>query len=132
MLKKILLFFVALFSCVGVVLADGEGVSFEVNAPRVVAVGEPFGVEFSLNAKPKDFVAPSFEGFDVLAGPSTSTSSSVQFINGKMSQSVNNTFSFVVAASSEGEFTIGEASVKADGKTYKTQAVTVKVIKEMC
>lgn len=131
MLKKILLFFVALFSCVGVVLADGEGVSFEVNAPRVVAVGEPFGVEFSLNAKPKDFVAPSFEGFDVLAGPSTSTSSSVQFINGKMSQSVNNTFSFVVAASSEGEFTIGEASVKADGKTYKTQAVTVKVIKEV-
>lgn len=131
MLKKILLFFVALISCVGVVLADGEGVSFEVNAPRVVAVGEPFGVEFSLNAKPKDFVAPSFEGFDVLAGPSTSTSSSVQFINGKMSQSVNNTFSFVVAASSEGEFTIGEASVKADGKTYKTQAVTVKVIKEV-
>lgn len=131
MLKKILLFFVALFSCVGVALADGEGVSFEVNAPRVVAVGEPFGVEFSLNAKPKDFVAPSFEGFDVLAGPSTSTSSSVQFINGKMSQSVNNTFSFVVAASSEGEFTIGEASVKADGKTYKTQAVTVKVIKEV-
>ena len=131
MLKKILLFFVALFSCVGVVLADGEGVSFEVNAPRVVAVGEPFGVEFSLNAKPKDFVAPSFEGFDVLAGPSTSTSSSVQFINGKMSQSVNNTFSFVVAASSEGEFTIGEASVKADGKTYKTQAVTVRVIKEV-
>lgn len=131
MLKKILLFFVALFSCVGVVLADGEGVSFEVNAPRVVAVGEPFGVEFSLNAKPKDFVAPSFEGFDVLAGPSTSTSSSVQFINDKSSQSVNNTFSFVVAASSEGEFTIGEASVKADGKTYKTQAVTVKVIKEV-
>lgn len=131
MLKKILLFFVTLISCVGVVLADGEGVSFEVNAPRVVAVGEPFGVEFSLNAKPKDFVAPSFEGFDVLAGPSTSTSSSVQFINGKMSQSVNNTFSFVVAASSEGEFTIGEASVKADGKTYKTQAVTVKVIKEV-
>ncbi len=129
MVRKIILFLVAL--CAFVTGVQGEEISFEVNVPRVVAVGEPFGVEFSLNAKPRDFEAPSFEGFDVLAGPSTSTSSSVQFINGKMSQSVNHTMSFVLVANTEGEFVIGEASVKADGKTYKTSAVTVKVIKEV-
>jgi len=129
MVKKILLFFVALLSFVGV--AMGEEVTFEINAPKVVAVGEPFGVEFSINAKYKDFEAPTFEGFDVLAGPSTSTSTSVQLINGKMSQSVNYTFSYVLLASAEGEVTIGEASIKADGKNLKTRPVTVRVIKEV-
>ena len=127
-MRKFILFLVAL--CAFVTGVRGEEISFEVNVPRVVAVGEPFGVEFSINAKYKDLEEPSFEGFDVIAGPSTSTSSSVQFINGKMSQSVNYTISFVLVASTEGEFTIGEASVKADGKTYKTTPVTVKVIKE--
>ena len=128
MVRKIFLILVAL--CAFVTGVRGEEISFEVSAPRVVAVGEPFGVEFSINAKYKDLVAPSFEGFDVIAGPSTSTSSSVQFINGKMSQSVNYTISFVLVASTEGEFTIGEARVKADGKSYKTTPVAVKVIKE--
>lgn len=129
MVKKILLFLVALLSFAGV--AMGEEISFEISVPKVVAVGEPFGVEFSINAKYKDFEAPSFEGFDVLAGPSTSTSSSVQFINGKMSQSVNHTISFVLVGSTEGEYTIGEASVRADGKLHKTSPTRVRVVKEV-
>lgn len=128
-MKKFLLFFAIVCSYVGV--AMGDEVSFEVNVQRVVAVGEPFGVEFSLNATPKDFEAPSFEGFDVLAGPSTSKTSSVQFINGKTSQLVNHTYSYVLVASKEGEYTIGEARVKSGGKSYKTSPVTVKVIKEV-
>lgn len=128
MVKKILLFFVAILSFAGVAL--GEEISFEISVPKVVAVGEPFGVEFSINSSPRNFEAPSFEGFDVLAGPSTSTSSSVQFINGKMTKSENHTYSFVLVANSEGEFTIGEASVRADGKTYKTSPTKVKVVKE--
>ena len=129
-MKRILLLLVAMLSFVGVAL--GDEVTFEVNAPKVVAVGEPFGVEFSLNAnfRDRDFEAPSFEGFDVMAGPSTSSSSSVQFINGKMSQSVNKTVSFVLVANAVGEFTVGEASVKVDGKTYKTSAIGVRVVKE--
>ena len=43
----------------------------EVSTPLTVALGEPFRVEFSLNAKPDEdsFQAPDFVGFDVLAGP---------------------------------------------------------------
>lgn len=128
-MKRILLFFAVLLSFVG--FAKGEELSFEVKVPKVVAVGEPFGVEFSLNAKPRDFEAPSFEGFDVLAGPSTSTSTNMQFLNGKMTKSENHTYSFVLVANAEGEYTIGEASVKAEGKTYKTSPRSVKVIKEV-
>lgn len=127
-MRRFLLFIVTLFTFL--TAAHGEEISFEVNAPRVVAVGEPFGVEFSLNAKSKDFEAPSFEGFDVIAGPSTSTSSSVQFLNGKMSQTTNYTISYVLVCGTEGEFSIGVASVRAEGKTYKTKPVTIKAIKE--
>ena len=45
-----------------------EKVTFEANSPLTVAVGEPFRVEFALNAQPEpgSFKAPSFEGFDVI------------------------------------------------------------------
>ena len=52
------------------VASADEKVSFEVKAPMVVAKGEAVRVEFSLNASPDEgsFTAPSFEGFDVIAG----------------------------------------------------------------
>ena len=127
-MKRLFLF---LFALSAFATARGEEITFEVVAPKTVAVGEPFSVEFSLNTSYRNFEAPTFEGFDVMAGPSTSKSSSVQFINGKMSQTVNNTISYVLVASMEGEFTIGQASVRSDGKTYKTNPVKVKVVKEV-
>ena len=127
-MKRLFLF---LFALSAFATARGEEITFEVNVPKVVAIGEPFRVEFSINTSYRNFDSPTFEGFDVMAGPSTSKSSSMQFINGKMSQTVNNTISYVLVASTEGEFTIGEASVKADGKIYKTTPAKVKVIKEV-
>ena len=64
---------------------------FEVSTPLTVAVGEVFRVEFALNAKPDSdsFRAPTFQGFDVLAGPAVSTGSSIQVINGSVTKSVN-------------------------------------------
>ncbi|MBR4851378.1 MAG: protein BatD, partial [Tidjanibacter sp.] len=119
-----------LFAFVGAAFADE--VSFEVNVPRVVAVGEPFRVEFTLNANAslRDFDVPTFEGFDVVAGPSTSSSNSVQIINGHTTRTVTTTFNFVVLCPSEGDYNIGEASVRSKGKTYTSKAVTVKAIVE--
>ncbi len=128
MSKKILLLVATLLAFVGVAIADE--VSFEVGVPRVVAVGEPFRVEFTLNAKASDFEAPSFEGFDVMAGPMDSHGSSVQIINGKTTRTVSHTISYVVLCPAEGDYTIGEASVRSGGKTYRTQPVTVKAIVE--
>ena len=127
-MRKFFLLVVALLSFVVGVLADE--VSFEVGVPRVVAVGKPFSVEFSVNAKAKDFTAPSFEGFDVLAGPSKGSSSSVQFINGQMTKSEIHSYTYVVVCSAEGEYTIGSAGVKVEGKEYKTKPTTVKAIVE--
>lgn len=110
--------------------ALADEVKFSVELPSVVAVGQPFRVEFTVNASAKGFVAPNFEGFDVMAGPSESTSHHMQLINGKASQSVITSFGFVLVCSSEGEYTIGAATVKVDGKEYQSRPRTVKAIKE--
>ena len=62
-------------SCFGTVRA-ADTHTFEINTPLIVTAGEMFRVEFVLDTnKPDDgsFTPPSFEGLDILAGPTTST-----------------------------------------------------------
>ncbi len=90
-----------------------------------VSVGERFQVTFQLNTSGSGFTAPSFNKFSVLSGPNQSTS--MQWVNGAMSSSIS--YSFVLVASQEGEFTIGQASISANGKTYTTDPIKIKVVK---
>ena len=109
-----------------------EEVTFEANSPLTVSVGGAFRVEFALNAKPDrgSFQAPSFEGFDVLAGPAESTGSSIQIINGSMTKSVSHTYTFVLLPQAAGTVTIGAAEVKVDGRTYRTQPLPIEIVDE--
>lgn len=109
-----------------------EKVTFVANAPMLVASGEPFRVEFKLNAKPDDdtFEAPSFEGFEVIAGPSVYRGSSVQYINGSVTQTYEYTYTFVLMPGKRGNYTIGAAEVMVDETPYRTQPVPVEVIEE--
>lgn len=109
-----------------------EEVVFDVSSPLTVAAGEMFRVEFTLNAKPDrgTFQAPSFEGFDVLAGPSESTGQSLEFVNGTMTRSYSYTITYVLQASAAGNATIGAASIAVDGKTYRTRELPVEIVDE--
>lgn len=102
--------------------------NIKVSAKSQVALGERFNVVFEVNADGSDFKGPSFNGFTVVGGPMKSTSSSVQILNGSMSRSVTNSYSYVLQAVSEGDFTIGEASVTVDGKLVKSEPFQVKVV----
>lgn len=121
--------FVAILAVLMFCVAYAEEVAFQTNAPMIVNASEAFRVEFALNAKPDDrsFEAPSFEGFDVLAGPSVSHGSSVQIVNGSMTKSYNYTISYVLQASSAGEHKIGVAKIGVDGKSYSTQVTPIEV-----
>ena len=109
-----------------------EKVTVEANSPLTVAVGEAFRVEFALNAKPDGdtFKAPSFEGFDVLAGPAISQGSSVQIVNGSMTKSVSYTYTFVLLPQAAGNVTIGAAEVKVDGSSYRTRPLPIEIVNE--
>ncbi len=108
----------------------GQEVAFEVNAPRVVAVGEIFRAEYVTDAKPQNFEGPQFGGMDVLAGPTLSTSKSVSIVNGNMTQEVRYTYTYVLQCNSEGEFDVSEAVLTVKGKTYRTAPFTVRALTE--
>ncbi len=105
-------------------------VSFTVDAPSPVNVGDRFRVEFTVDSEPDrdSFEGPNFEGFDVLAGPSTSVGHSIQIINGKQSSSYSCTYTYVLLANEEGRFNIGSASINVDGKRYTTKPLPIEVL----
>ena len=122
-----------LFGLAAFVAARGaEKVVFEANSPLAVAAGEPFRMEFALNAKPDEdsFAAPAFDGFDVLAGPAVSRGSSIQIVNGSMTKSVNYTITYVLLPRAAGNVTVGAAEIAVDGTTYRTEPVLIEVIDE--
>ncbi len=109
------------------VLADE--VKFTASTRKIVEVGEQFQLTYILNAQGTNFRGPALNDFFVLSGPNTSSSSSIQVINGKMTQSVTNTFTYYLRAIKEGSLTISPASVKAGNKYYRSNALTIKVVK---
>ena len=110
-------------------LLAAEDINVEASAPSNVAVGERFRVAFSVNTRPSSFNAPAFSGFRLISGPSQSTSSSVQIINGNMTQTQTTTYTYVLEAIDEGRFTIGSAVVKYNNNEYRSKPVQVNVVK---
>lgn len=127
--RKVLTLLVALLAIFSVHAA--EEVSFSLNAPMIVSEGETFRIEFELNAKPdsNSFAPPSFDGFDVVAGPSVSQGSSVQIINGEMTKSVSYAITYVLVPQKVGNITIGAASIAVKKRNYTTQPTIVEVRK---
>lgn len=107
-----------------------ENVNFKASAPASVVVGNQFRLSYTLSAEGRDLRAPSFSNFRHLAGPSTSSSSSISVVNGKMTKEVTNTYTYILMADKEGTFTIAPATIKVKGKAYKSNELTIKVLKE--
>ena len=121
-----------LFTAVLIVLAGfrlSAQTSLTVDVPRVVEADETFRLVFNVNAQPESFSPPAITGFDVLAGPTSSTMSSTQIINGKRTESFQVSYTYIVQAKNIGRFTIPAATVVVDGKSYSSQPVTVEVVK---
>ena len=103
--------------------------SLTIQAPDQVYVGDNFTVRFSVNEQAKDFRGPSFKGFSLISGPSTSSQTSMSFVNGQMSRSVSTSFSYNLVADIEGTFTIEAASCVVDGKKISSPRKEVRVVK---
>ena len=108
--------------------ADDE-VSFTASAPDAVAVGDQFRLSYTITTQEvRDFRVASIRGFDVLMGPSRSTQSSVQIINGKTTSTQSITFTYILMAKTEGEYTIPGATITADGNQMVSNSVKIKVL----
>ena len=100
------------------------------SAPSRVSVGEQFRLSYTVNTQNvSDFRAGNIPAeFEVLIGPNRSMQSSYQMINGHTSQSSSITYTYIVAATKGGSYTIPAAPVVVDGKKIASNALTIKVI----
>lgn len=88
-----------------------------------VGMNEPFEVDYVINANGERFVAPNFDGFQVVSGPNLSTMESM--VNGVTTFS--NTYSFILVATKENTYTIGSAAISVNGHTLLSNPLKIKV-----
>ncbi|MDA9875193.1 BatD family protein [Flavobacteriaceae bacterium] len=105
-------------------LLSAQEVSFDAKvSKKQLGVNERLRVDFTMNTDGDNFEPPSFENFTVVGGPSQSINNS--WINGV--RSFSKSYSYFLAPKKRGEFTIGQATIEIDGKTYKTLPVKITV-----
>ena len=109
--------------------SSAQDIEFSAATKNNVQVGEQFRAVYTVNKKVDRFEGPDFEGFNVLSGPNQSTNQSYQFVNGKVSQSFQVTYTYYLQAIKEGNFTIPPARVSYEGKTQLSNSLTINVSK---
>ena len=127
MKRQIILFFLSFLLLLSP--ASSYAQSLQGKAPAHVAVGEQFRLSYTIATHDVHDIrignVPA--AFDVLVGPSTSSSSSFQMINGKTSSNESTTFTYVLMANKAGTFTIPAAKAVASGKTVSSNTLTISV-----
>lgn len=124
-LLGILLFIVGLGTAIPTFSQDKIVFEASSNAKQVL-LDNYFEVYFTLkNANGTDFTPPSFKDFIILAGPNSS--SSMQIINSVVSREMG--FSYTLQPTEVGKFTIGSASIRANGKKITSAPLTIEVVK---
>ena len=123
-MKQSKIFILLILGCLASLNLSAQKFTAFVNKNKV-AMNETFQVTFKLEgAQSRSVNYPAFDNFTVLGGPNTSTS--MQFVNGKMSQSVS--YSFYLRPAKQGKLTIGSASVSVNNKEFKSQPLTIEVV----
>lgn len=125
-MKKQLLLIISLFNFY---IATMVAQQITGRAPSQVAVGEQFRLTYSVNTDDvSGFRAGNIpDAFDVLMGPSTSTQSSYQMVNGHTSSSSSVTYTYILSATKNGSFTIPAAHASVHGKTIHSNELHIKV-----
>ena len=104
-------------------------VEFTGVGPSVVSLNQRFYLKYTVNKKGSNFKLPDLKAFQILSGPNTSYSSSVSIVNGNMTQNTSYTYTMVLLATKVGKFTLQPATIVVDGKTIKSNKVTIEVVK---
>jgi hypothetical protein len=111
-------------------VAFTQNVQFSASAKTSLQEGENFYLKYQVNQKGKNLKIPDFGKFQVLTGPSQSTSSNTQIINGHVTHSSSYTYTYVLKAPSEiGKYNIPAAKITVDKKEYSSNALNIRVVK---
>ena len=121
-------FLLAILFLTGCSLYGFSQVTFKATAPNAVVLGEQFRLTYTVNDEGKDIRIAELPDFEILYGPSVSRSSSYSVVNGQMTSSVSNSFTYTLMAKKEGNFEIPPASIKVGNSDYKSNGLTIRVL----
>lgn len=101
-----------------------------VQAPTQVEEGQRIRVSYVVNTQDvEDIQVGEFPGFELLFGPSTSSSTSFSMVNGKTSHSSQITFTYTLLAKKEGSYKLPVATVKLKGgQSVKSNQASIQVL----
>ena len=110
------------------------GMSQEVNfttsvAAKKVGVTDRFQVTYS-SSKQGQFIAPKYKNFKQVGGVSRGSNSSVNIVNGQMTQTQTFQYTLVLQPIKTGVFEVEGAKIKVEKATYESKSVEVEVVEE--
>lgn len=126
---RIIATYIFLFSLV--IAARAEDARFVMSAPNAVENGQQFRLSFTLNDRGDNLQLPPglSDNFQILMGPSTGQSTSIQMINGKTTTEVTFSYTYILRPKKEGSFEIRPASIEVDGKVIESNSLKIQVVK---
>lgn len=114
----------------GVNINTAQDIKLSATAvPRVLRVGEQFQLVYEINKNVSGLQIPDLNDFQLLGGPSTGSSSSIQIVNGKTTRSDKYTYTYYLRALKEGTFVIPAATAKFKKNTYRSNTVKIEVVR---
>ncbi len=133
-LQQLYILATLLFASVIPVLAQENKVT--IQAPEAVTVGEQFKIAYVVESNKEvkeSVIIKNMNGFEIVYGPSLSTSLSTVFKGGKRVQTYSATSTYILKALKKGKYTLPRGEVVIDGKRYKSDnfSIEVKDIGEM-
>lgn len=128
MIKRLIIY-IFLF-CLAISV-QAENTRFVMSAPSAVEMGRQFRLSFSLNERGNNVKLPQglSDNFSILMGPSTGQSTSISSINGRTTQKVSYSYTYILQAKKEGEFEIRPGSVEVKGKVFESNSLKIRVVK---
>jgi hypothetical protein len=128
--KKIFLLLIMHCALCIVYCKGADEVRFTASAPQRVIVGQPFQLVFSVNENAKDLRLPDVKGFEIIAGPYTSTSSSTSWVNCQMTSSKEVRYTYTLLPEKEGDYQIQAATIVVKKEKYYSNVLNIKVLPE--
>src|SRR5690554_5114122 len=127
MIKKLITFVVMIVATLG---ATAQQTRFVMSAPNAVEMGQQFRLTFTLNDRGNNLELPPglANNFEILMGPSTGQSTSIQTINGKTTTEVTFSYTYILRAKAEGSFEIRPATIEIDGKVTESNSLKIQVV----
>jgi len=125
-MKRILFLIIA---CICIYTNQLSAQTINVNAPRVVEVGGQFRLSYEIKEKASNIELAKHPNFQVLMGPSTSSSYSTQIINGKRSTNSSFTYTYILIAKKAGKFNLQAATMTVKGKKILSSTKKIEVVK---